>query len=85
MNKAEQETIVRWDRTDELAYVWTANPQMARELQRKGWTGTQDGHGWRFRLPKRAFRVRSRSALEKPRVARGNVNNLHRRDHATSP
>lgn len=36
MTKAEQETVLRWDREEQLVHIWTADPVVWRKLDRLG-------------------------------------------------
>jgi len=33
--RAEQETVIRWDRDDEQAHIWSADPVTWRKLAKK--------------------------------------------------
>ena len=48
----ERETIVRWDETSELAYLWTASRHTRRLSQQLGYTIQDEPGGWAVRLPK---------------------------------
>ncbi len=37
MTKAEQETIIRWDEEDQIAYLYTAHPAQARRWEKRGY------------------------------------------------
>ena len=65
MIKAEQETIVRWDREDRRVDMWTADPAQARHWTRNGYdvtavVTTTDGRttGWRTVGPTGCIRFR---------------------------
>lgn len=60
MTKAEQETIVRFDATDEDAYLWTASPVQQRRWEKAGLAVESEAHGWRARCPKGWVRVRAK-------------------------
>jgi hypothetical protein len=40
--RAEQETILRWDREDPTVHVWTADPVTWRKLERLGIPATRE-------------------------------------------
>jgi hypothetical protein len=44
MNRAEQETVVRWDRADDHVHVWSASPLTWRRLERLGIAPTRETH-----------------------------------------
>lgn len=55
----EQETIIRFDRTDALAMLYTAAPAQAERWRKLGYTVEQSGsHGWKARIPKAAVKFR---------------------------
>ena len=65
MTKAEQETIVRWDQEQRIAYLWTAYEPDARRWQRAGYDirvadSSKDGapRSWRGEVPSEAVRWR---------------------------
>jgi len=60
---AEQETIVRWDREDPVAVLWTANANDARKWQRWGWPVIERPGGWRAEVPKGEVAVRRKRVL----------------------
>jgi len=55
--REERETIIRFDETDELAYLSTFSAVHARRWQRAGVALTQSGGEWRGRVPKQAVRA----------------------------
>jgi hypothetical protein len=68
---AEQETIVRFDRSSPMANYWTAAPTMANKWRRLGYLVTADGFGWRAEAPISAFtfrrlRQKAQDAAEEP-------------------
>ena len=48
----EIETIIRWDETDDLAYLWTASPKVRREWESYKFPVEVWGGGWRAFVPK---------------------------------
>jgi hypothetical protein len=40
--RAEQETVIRWDREDEMVHVWSASPITWRKLKRLGIEPTRE-------------------------------------------
>ena len=62
--RAEQETVVRWDMEEQVAYLQTAHPAQARQWQRLGYpvVSHRDRHGklssWEARVPRGAVRFR---------------------------
>ncbi len=63
--KAEQETIVRWDQAERVAWLYTAHPAQARRWQRIGYAvevsdSDRDGQprSWSGRVPVDAIRFR---------------------------
>jgi hypothetical protein len=36
MTRAEQETVIRWDREDRVVHIWSADPTVWRKLDRLG-------------------------------------------------
>lgn len=51
--KQERETIVRWDETDELAYLWTASVPIRNEWKGLGYELKPTfREGWEARVPK---------------------------------
>lgn len=56
MTREEQETIVRWDESDKVAWLYTCSPVTRRKWLKKGYELTADGHGWRARIPARLVR-----------------------------
>jgi hypothetical protein len=75
--KAQRETVVRWDMLDGPATINTFNPTLGAKLKRKGWAVHKthvgnDGEvrGWWFFVPKTAISIRSATATpRKPPVA----------------
>ena len=47
MTKAEQETVIRWDREDQLVHIWTADPVVWRKLARLGVPVKEETHAQR--------------------------------------
>ena len=47
MLRAEQETVVRWDRDEQLVYIWSADPTVWRKLQRLGLAIREETHAQR--------------------------------------
>jgi hypothetical protein len=45
-SRAEQETIIRWDRDSDEATVWTAAPSVRNRLRRLGFDVRVFGGGW---------------------------------------
>lgn len=64
MTKAEQETLIRWDEEERVAWLETTYPPMAAEWTRKGYpvvvAGTVDGvaQRWRAKVPPAAITFR---------------------------
>lgn len=56
MTRAEQETIIRWDDDEKVAWLYTCSPVTQRKWLKKGYLLTKDGHGWRARIPARLVR-----------------------------
>jgi hypothetical protein len=55
----ERETVIRFDETDDLAYVWTASKPTYNRLRRLGYEPIKDEErSASFRLPKRAISFR---------------------------
>jgi len=55
----EQETIIRWDRTNRAAMLYTAAPTEAARWRRLGYSVSPQGpHGWQAEVPKKAVRMR---------------------------
>lgn len=72
MTKAEQETMIRFDRSEPVVSLWTANPAEARRWERLGYEVrvyrfTQDGRpqSWQTEGPAGCVRLR--------RVAHGKI------------
>lgn len=56
----EQETIVRFDRTDAPAMLYTAAPAQAERWRKLGYdVQPQGAHGWQTRIPKGAVRFKA--------------------------
>ena len=53
--RKERETVVRWDDTEELAYLWTASSTQVRRRQRLGFPVAIKLGGWVARAPKQAI------------------------------
>ena len=51
-SKAECETLIRFDETEELAYLYTATASVRREWESYGFPVQGDKQGWRCRVPK---------------------------------
>lgn len=60
LSAEERETIVCFDDAGEECVVCTASPRVAERLRRAGLEPEPAGPGasWRFRLPKRAVRIK---------------------------
>ena len=43
-SRAEQETILRWDREDPLVHLWSANPAVWRKAERLGLAITKESY-----------------------------------------
>ena len=63
--KAEQETIVRWDQEEQVAYLYTAHPAQARRWERLGYPVEVYGRdregaptGWEAKTPPEAVKFR---------------------------
>lgn len=65
-SRAEQETIVRFDRASDEAVLWTADLGMARRWVKKGYAVADMPGGWRCTVPKRFLTFRS----AQPRIPR---------------
>ena len=65
--RQEQETIIRWDRTDDPAILWTAAPGQAKRWERLGYPVTRETGGWRADVPKKLVTLRRFSSLTRPR------------------
>ena len=68
LTRAEQETIVRWDRSEPVAEVWTADPTTKRRLEKRGHQMVVKGGGWVCRLPLKciSFRRVRQTKVERP-------------------
>ena len=55
-SREERETVIRFDETQDLAYLWTASPSQARVWTRAGVALTAGTGGWSGRVPKAAVR-----------------------------
>lgn len=67
-SKAEQETIIRWDRESDLATVWTAASAVKNRLLKRGFCVREHGGGWVADIPAKAVSIRSASALSRKRI-----------------
>jgi hypothetical protein len=57
--KYERETVIRFDETKDLAYVWTASKPTYNRLRRLGYEPVKDDErSASFRLPKKAVSFR---------------------------
>ena len=65
--KAEQETVIRWDRESDQAVVWTAAPNIKNRLRKRGFDVQLCGGGWKATIPIKALSFRSAAALSRPR------------------
>lgn len=67
-SKLEQETIVRWDRTTDLAIVYTADPTQKRRLEKRGYQfKTLSSGSWEARVPKKSITLRSQRPRSTPK------------------
>jgi len=57
-SRAEQETIIRYDRTEGTASLWTADVGQARRWVTKGYGVQALSGGWACAVPKRALSFR---------------------------
>jgi hypothetical protein len=55
----EQETIVRFDRSEPILHLWTASRAVFLKLTRRGWTLTPSGGGWSGKAPLKALTWRA--------------------------
>jgi hypothetical protein len=55
---AEQETVIRFDRSATMAVFWTAAATMAGKWRRLGYPVAAEGSGWRAEVPIRALTFR---------------------------
>lgn len=69
-SKAEQETVVRWDRESDQAVVWTAATSIRNRLLRRGFAVEVSGGGWKAVIPVKAVSFRSAAAVSRPRRKR---------------
>jgi hypothetical protein len=70
--RAERETIIRFDETDEPAYLWTASAIQRRRWERLGLRVEAAGGGWRTRVDKRRVSVR-RARRQTPAGVPGHI------------
>jgi hypothetical protein len=56
--REERESILRFDETDEPAFLWTASPREARRWTRRGLSVVEEPGGWSARCDKRQITVR---------------------------
>jgi hypothetical protein len=49
--QAEQETLYRWDREEQILHGWTANRAEVLRWRALGYPVTQTGGGWQTRVP----------------------------------
>lgn len=66
----EQETIVRFDRTDAPAILYTASASQAERWRKLDYdVKPQGAHGWQALIPKNSVRFRKVSDPNKPKKA----------------
>lgn len=63
--RAEQETILRWDRATDAVSLYTASPYEAAKWRRRGYDTREEGGGWWATGARGCVTVRS--AHQKPR------------------
>jgi hypothetical protein len=69
--RGEKETIIRYDETDEPAYLWTASPVQARRWTRLGLAVVREPGGWIARAPLDQWRIgpfKLRTPAYKPEI-----------------
>lgn len=92
MTNAERETIIRWDREEPVAHLYTADPAVARKWQRLGYPVEPDHQrtsGWRAKVPVRcvSFRrlaERKRTLTDEQRAAAADHMRRVRRSRSTT-
>ena len=47
MTRAEQETVIRWDREEQVVNIWSADPTVWRKLARLGMVVQEETHAQR--------------------------------------
>lgn len=57
-SKAESETVIRFDETTELAFLWTASARVRREWEDAGFPVQGHVSGWTARVPTRMVTYR---------------------------
>ena len=55
MTRAEQETVIRWDREEQQVQIWTADPVVWRKLERLGIAVREETHAQRTGEPTGRF------------------------------
>lgn len=93
MTKAEQETVIRWDREDRRVEMWTADPAEARRWLKLGYDVTiirrsGDGAptGWRATGPAKCIRFRRVATGSLVKRTNGGQNlSIHRQVRARTP
>lgn len=81
MTRAEQETIIRWDRAERKVYLYTADPIEARRWERAGYRFTKRTCGFFATGPAgcvRLRRVRDGAIVKRP----GRVPSPHVQRHS---
>lgn len=70
---SEQETIIRWDRSSDMAQLYTAHAAQARKWERRGYAVETLPGGWQTLAPIKAITVRKAPHLRKPRGGAGHT------------
>ncbi|MDQ7794175.1 MAG: hypothetical protein RDU89_07145 [bacterium] len=59
LSRAEQETIIRFDESDPVAYAYTASRRVFNAMTKAGLKPvTTEQHGWFFEVPRNTVRLK---------------------------
>jgi hypothetical protein len=83
-SRAEQETIIRWDRASDEATIWTAAPSVRNRLRRLGFDVRVFGGWCQATIPRNAVRLRDLSRIStRKRPSEASLRNLTLRRKAS--
>ena len=80
--KAEQETVIRWDREEEVAYLWTCDLKTVTKCEKAGYKLRKEHDSWWGEVPIRYITFRTQDPELAESYARARYERLSDRQKA---